>query len=94
MYHRNIAPILTLSRQKYPVLTLIGSRQSGKITLVRQLFPEHSYHSLEDPDVRLVVKTDPRGFLAGLSAHSIIDEVQRVPELTSYIQTILDVKFK
>lgn len=90
MYIRKITPILLKSHEKYPVLTLIGPRQSGKTTLVRNIFPHYSYTSLEDPDTRDFAKKDPRGFLTGLGDHVILDEVQRVPDLTSYLQTIVD----
>ena len=90
MYTRTLASQLTESLNSYPVLTLLGPRQSGKTTLVRYLFHEFDYKSLEDPDVREVAKYDPRGFLSQLSRYVILDEIQRVPELTSYIQTIVD----
>jgi predicted AAA+ superfamily ATPase len=90
MYIRKITPILIKSLEKYPVLTLIGPRQSGKTTLVRSIFPQYAYTSLEDPDTREYAKQDPRGFLKGLGDHVILDEVQRVPDITSYLQTIVD----
>lgn len=90
MYTRTLSSQLTESLNSYPVLTLLGPRQSGKTTLVRYLFHEFDYKSLEDPDVREVAKYDPRGFLSQLSKYVILDEIQRVPELTSYIQTIVD----
>lgn len=75
---------------KYLIVTLTGPRQSGKSTLLRNLFPNYEYISLEDPDVRLFVQDDPRGFLATYPDKTIIDEVQRVPELFSYLQTHID----
>jgi len=90
MYIREIASQLVESLEFYSVLTLLGPRQSGKTTLVRQLFNQFEYKSLEDPDIREMAKSDPRGFLRQLSDHVILDEIQRVPELTSYIQTIVD----
>ena len=90
MYIRKITPLLLKSLEKYPVLTLIGPRQSGKTTLVRNIFPQYTYTSLEDPDTRAFAKNDPRGFLKDLGDHVILDEVQRVPEITSYLQTIVD----
>ncbi len=75
-----------------PVVTVIGPRQSGKTTLVRQVFPDHAYLSLEQPDLRSRAREDPRGLLAE-HRHGpgvILDEVQRVPELLSYIQTEVD----
>lgn len=89
MYSRTIAPRLTKSLKDYPILTLLGPRQSGKTTLIRHVFPEFEYKSLEDPDMRLIAKEDPRSFLNSNNT-IILDEVQRVPELTSYIQTIVD----
>jgi hypothetical protein len=75
---------------KYPVVTLTGPRQSGKSTLLKSTFPTYKYVSLEDPDLRLFAQQDPRGFLKTYDKYSIIDEVQNVPELFSYIQTIVD----
>lgn len=75
---------------KYPVVTLTGPRQSGKSTLLRHSFPEYQYVSLEDLDMREFATIDPRGFLSTYNSHTIIDEVQRVPSLLSYIQTHVD----
>ena len=74
----------------YPVVTLIGPRQSGKTTLVMEAFPDKEYVSLEDIDNREFAKSDPREFLGKYPNGAIIDEVQHVPELLSYIQTIVD----
>lgn len=76
--------------KKYPIVTLTGPRQSGKSTLLKTSFPEYKYVSLEDPDMRLFATEDPRGFLATYPDKTIIDEVQRVPSLFSYIQTHTD----
>ena len=76
--------------RSYPVLTITGPRQSGKTTLARLLRPEAHYVSLEDPDVREFATQDPRGFLADAGNEAIIDEVQRVPDLLSYLQGIVD----
>jgi predicted AAA+ superfamily ATPase len=83
------AELKTLS-DKYPVITITGPRQSGKTTLCRMIFDELPYSNLEDPDLRNYAQTDPRGFLEGIPAGGIIDEFQRVPELASYIQGIVD----
>ncbi len=75
--------------EKFPVVTLNGPRQSGKTTLVKTVFPDKSYVSLEDIDNRLFAQNDPRGFLKTYR-NAIIDEAQKVPELFSYIQTAVD----
>jgi uncharacterized protein len=75
---------------KYPVITLTGPRQSGKSTLLKSLFTDYQYVSLEDPDSRSFAQNDPRGFINTYPDKTIIDEVQRVPDLFSYIQTHTD----
>lgn len=81
--------LLSLANQ-FPVVSVVGPRQSGKTTLVKYSFPEKSYVSLEDPDNRDFALRDPRGFLAAYPDGVILDEVQRVPDLFSYIQTAVD----
>jgi len=76
--------------KKYPALTITGPRQSGKTTLARLLFPQKPYVNLEEPDTRRFAQTDPRAFLAEHPAGAIFDEIQRAPELLSYLQPILD----
>jgi len=71
-------------------LTITGPRHTGKTTLTRALFPEHTYLSLEDPDTRMLAKDDPRSFFSRHQGPLILDEIQRVPELTSYLQGIVD----
>ena len=75
---------------KFPVVAVVGPRQSGKTTLVRSVFAGKRYVSLEDPDVREFALNDPRKFLDINGPGTIIDEIQRVPDLFSYIQTIVD----
>lgn len=75
---------------KYPVITLTGTRQCGKSTLLKSAFPKYKYISLEDLDLRTMAKDDPRGFLMNFGSKIIIDEAQYVPELFSYIQTFVD----
>jgi predicted AAA+ superfamily ATPase len=82
---------IELSRQ-YPVLTITGPRQSGKTTLCRMIFGDRDYVSLEDVDERQFAGSDPRGFLNRFPNGAVIDEIQRVPELLSYIQTIVDAR--
>ena len=74
----------------FPVVTLTGPRQSGKTTLARAIFAGRPYISLEDPDVRRMALEDPRAFLAGLPDGAVRDEVQRTPELLSYLQARVD----
>lgn len=96
MIHRALSEhILTLAQQ-FPVLAILGPRQSGKTTLAQMLFRDYVYVSLEDLDVRQRAKNDPRGFLQqGENAGGLIlDEIQNVPELLSYIQTIVDASQK
>ena len=87
---RDLAPRLIASAQTTPSITLTGPRQSGKTTLAKTVFPQHSYVSLEAPDVRAFASEDPRAFLSQYPDGAIIDEVQRVPELLSYLQGIID----
>jgi predicted AAA+ superfamily ATPase len=74
----------------YPVVTITGPRQSGKTTLCRMLFSDRPYVSLEAPDTREFALRDPRGFLERFDSGVVIDEVQRVPSLLSYIQVYAD----
>lgn len=83
------AHLKTLSRQ-FPSVTIVGPRQSGKTTLAQTTFPDYAYASLEDPDVRQHALSDPHGFFESYPAPLIIDEVQRVPELLSYLQGVMD----
>lgn len=87
---RLIRPELLKSAQALPIVTLVGPRQSGKTTLVRDAFPGKPYRTLEDPDVRAFASEDPRGFLGGLEGGAILDEIQRVPDLLSYLQGMVD----
>lgn len=90
MIVRDIAKELKESAKEYPVVTVFGPRQSGKTTLVRMTFRRKPYYSFEDPDIRLATETDPRGFLSRVPEGAVLDEVQRVPQLLSYIQRIVD----
>ncbi len=74
----------------YPIIAVTGPRQSGKTTMLKTLFSDFTYISLENPDIRAFAETDPNGFLKQYNKHVIFDEVQRVPSLFSYIQTIVD----
>jgi len=92
MIKRKIADILIEMAASFPVVTVTGPRQSGKTTLTQMTFPSKDYVSLEDLDIRQFAESDPRGFLGQYPEGAIIDEVQHVPSLWSYIQTIVDTK--
>lgn len=94
MIIREITKELTESAAEYPIVTVFGPRQSGKTTLVRMTFPDKPYYSMENPDVRMAAETDPRGFLKNIPHGAILDEIQRLPVLLSYIQGIVDEKQK
>ncbi len=89
MIFRHLTPALRRAAERYPVVTVTGPRQSGKTTLVRAVFPGHQYASLDAPDVRARAIADPRGFLAQ-GDRLILDEIQRAPELLSYVQGLVD----
>ena len=90
MIAREIAPYLTRLFQQYPFVTVTGPRQSGKTTLCRAAFPDLAYANLEAPDQRQFAESDPRGFLAQLGEGAVIDEIQHVPDLLSYLQVLAD----
>ena len=90
MYNRLIILELKSLAESYPVVTVIGPRQSGKTTLVRFSFQDKPYVNLEAIDVHGMAKSDPRGFLDRYPNGAILDEIQRVPELLSYIQVMVD----
>ncbi|MBW2738893.1 MAG: AAA family ATPase [Deltaproteobacteria bacterium] len=90
MIKRALEKKLKKAATQYPVVILTGPRQSGKTTLVRAVFKNYDYVSLEDPEFRSFALEDPRGFLQQFRKNVILDEVQRTPELFSYIQTIVD----
>ncbi|TFG91045.1 MAG: ATP-binding protein [Candidatus Atribacteria bacterium] len=89
MIQRSLTEKLLHLSAKFPVVSLTGPRQSGKTTLLKMAFPNHKYASLEDPDTRIFAETDPRSFLNS-GSKMIVDEIQRLPELFSYIQSITD----
>lgn len=92
MIDRHLTTTLTAAARKYPVVSVTGPRQSGKTTLVRATFPKYQYVSLENPDQRAFATEDPKGFLEQFTDRIILDEVQRMPDLFSYIQGIVDEK--
>ena len=90
MIHRDLEAELERAAAWAPSITLTGPRQSGKTTLCRTMFPDHPYRSLESPDDRAFAREDPRAFLAQFPRGAVLDEVQRVPDLLSYLQGIID----
>ena len=90
MIEREIKPCLVGLFEQYPFVTVTGPRQSGKTTLCRKAFPHLKYVNLEAPDQREFAESDPRGFLSQLGRGAILDEIQRVPELLSYLQVLAD----
>jgi len=92
MIPRNLAPTLIDLATYYPVITVTGPRQSGKTTLCRSTFPDKPYVSLEPLDEREFARSDPRGFLAQHAGGAIIDEIQHVPELLSFLQAEVDAR--
>lgn len=90
MITRDIASKIKQLSEKFPIVTVTGPRQSGKSTLLKNIFPEYKYVSLENPDMRLFATDDPNGFIKTFDSHVIIDEAERVPSLFSYLQTHID----
>jgi predicted AAA+ superfamily ATPase len=94
MIKRQMTSKLTALAEKFPVVAVIGPRQSGKTTLVKSTFSEMAYVSLEDPDQREFALSDPRGFLSHYAQGAIFDEIQRVPSIFSYMQAFVDARKK
>jgi hypothetical protein len=90
MIKRQAEAVLLDLAKGYPILAITGPRQAGKTTLAQSAFPDKRYISLEDPDEREFAEQDPRGFLARFLDGAILDEVQRCPNLFSYLQTSVD----
>jgi predicted AAA+ superfamily ATPase len=90
MIKRNLTDRVKAAAEVFPAITITGPRQSGKSTLCRAVFPNHPYANLEALDVRSLALDDPRAFLAQFPDGAVIDEVQRCPDLPSYIQGLID----
>lgn len=90
LFNRTLAPKLEAMMTYYPVVTVTGPRQSGKTTLVRHQYPNMPYYNLEAPDTRASIEADPRQFFENHAEGAILDEIQRAPELLSYLQVIVD----
>ena len=91
MKRRTVQTELEILATEFPVVSIYGPRQSGKTTLARMTFPDKPWVSLEDLDVRARASSDPRGFLDSYKGGAIFDEIQRVPELLSYLQGVVDI---
>ncbi|MFM7275452.1 MAG: AAA family ATPase, partial [Gammaproteobacteria bacterium] len=90
MIPRHAADTLRRLARGFPVVAITGPRQSGKTTLARAVFAEKAYATLESPDTRAFAQSDPRGFLSNFPEGAILDEIQRCPELFSYLQERVD----
>jgi len=88
--HRELESPIAKAGRAFPAIVLTGPRRSGKTSLLRHLFPEAAYFLLEDPDVVARLRADPQGFLDAVKGPAILDEVQNVPELFSYVRTRID----
>ena len=90
MIDRSIQATIKEACRYFSVITVTGPRQSGKTTLIKMLFPDFHYYTLENPDTKLFALNDPVGFLQSHETGIILDEVQNAPELFSYIQGLVD----
>lgn len=90
MFKRDLYNLLKTDGVKFPVIGLLGPRQSGKTTLLKSLFPSYSYISLESPDMLEQVESDPRGFFIDKDKNWIIDEAHNSHKIFSYIQEFVD----
>lgn len=90
MFHRFLSETLLRLARSFPIVAVTGPRQSGKTTLVRKVFADKPYVSLEDPAEREFALEDPRGFLARFADGAVFDEAQRWPDLFSYLQGMVD----
>lgn len=90
MIARQMGDSVLKAATKYPAVAVTGPRQSGKTTLCRNLFPDYAYANLENPETRRFALEDPNGFLSQFRKPVILDEIQRVPDLFSYIMLLVD----
>jgi len=91
MKPRSLSRVIRKALRTFPAIFVTGPRQSGKTTLLKTLFAKtHTFVSLEDPDIRIRAREDPLQFLDRYKPPVIIDEIQYVPELLSYIKTRID----
>ncbi len=90
MINRNIKKELFSQLNEYPIVTVLGPRQAGKTTLVREILSDYEYVNLENPEIRQFALDDPKAFLKQYRNKVIFDEVQRTPHLLSYLQVMVD----
>ena len=90
MIQRHLESNLRRLAASFPIVAVTGARQAGKTTLVKSVFSDHTYVTLEDPQERAFAEEDPKGFLSRFSAGAIFDEAQRWPDLFSHLQTLVD----
>lgn len=90
MIPRHLQAELQIQLREYPIVTILGPRQSGKTTLVRAVLPDYQYVNLENPETRQFATEDPKAFLKQYPQRTIFDEIQRTPSLLSYLQEIVD----
>ena len=91
MLARTIEPIIHKLAKGFPIIAITGPRQAGKTTLAKRCFPQKPYVTLENPDILELALSDPKGFLNHYRPIGVIlDEVQRAPQLFSYLQGIVD----
>jgi uncharacterized protein len=87
---RKLSEVLIAAAKHFPAVVMTGPRRSGKTTLIRRLFPKAQYVLLEDPDIQVRVRSDPRTFIEGLRPPVVFDEIQNTPELLDYVRTLVD----
>ena len=90
MIPRHLQQELQTQLSEYPIVTIVGPRQAGKTTLVRSALPDYTYVNMENPEIRQFATEDPKAFLRQYPQRSIFDEIQRTPQLLSYLQEIVD----
>lgn len=90
MIKRKIVSEINRLKKGFPVLAVTGPRQSGKTTLLKEMFPDYEYFNLENPEILMTLENDPATFIREHQNKVIIDEVQKVPDLLSYIQVTVD----
>lgn len=90
MIKRQMVSNINRLKKGFPVIAITGPRQSGKTTLLKEIFSDYEYFNLENPETLFIIENDPAGFINAHKHKVIIDEVQRIPDLLSYIQSVVD----